>query len=541
MAEIIAKLFYTAILLSVAGFCVVEAYLAWFERSVQYGSFAATKDGENVDAAGNAFRRLIVQQQRRLLALYQPDTKSAKAGEFRAPGEAIHIQKVSDLGYIPNSLLDQLKIEAAGVNVTSILSTLRRWVRPPNEITGSVDQVEKTFYVTANWPHSPLRDGSGTEARAFVLSPQNGLEPASFDVACRIFFARIASFDVVWKDVSENDFCAFSRALAWFQDYVNQRNSALSDDERKAAREGPLAKAQAEIDRLTSGTTTLVFAYKLGGYIDIERFGAVKPGDAAQIKATLDQAEMRFKDYLTRISAINSDAKDADAQERIAWLAARRGQMVANQQVSASSKDFLGAIVKAGLAVAPKPAGPGASIGPENVLTAGTLCCFVKDTAGKTYLITVNHIAGKVGTNVVSPANIDQAKSEVIGTVAKVVGFVALVEVAQNVPTSNGDITGLASGAPLGATLTLVGRTSKEASGKVRAIDVSFSLGGGIDGPAMLEGAIEAERMSSPGDGGAPVLDASKKLVGMLVAGSDRASLILPLKPILDREGLSLL
>jgi hypothetical protein len=102
-------------------------------------------------------------------------------------------------------------IEAAGVNVTSILTTLRRWVRPPNEITGSIDQIGSALYVTANWPRAPRREGRKTEPRAFVLSPQSSLDAASFDIACRIFLARIASADVVWKEVAENDFSCGGR------------------------------------------------------------------------------------------------------------------------------------------------------------------------------------------------------------------------------------------------------------------------------------------------------------------------------------------
>jgi hypothetical protein len=549
MAEIVAKALYTFILLSVAGFCVHEVWLAWFDRTVQYGAFAASKDGESSDPTGNSFRRLIVQQQRRLFRLYQPDNKSSKAGEFRAPGDAIHIQNVRDLGDIPKSLLDDLKLEAAGVNVSSVLTTLRRWVRPPNEITGSVDQIGPAIYVTANWAHSPRREGSGTEARVFVLPPQAGLEAASFDVASRIFLTRIAPFDDVWKQVDENDFCAFSRALASFHDYVDARNGALTDDDRKAARDGPLTKARLEIDRLVLNATTLVYAYKLGGYIDIERIGAVPPGDGAepQIKAILDQAEARFNDYLQRLSKIKADARDEDAQERIAYLAARRGLLLKTEQVAANTKEFLGAYDKekgAKPATAEQPASsalvPGASIGPAGEAIAGTLCCFVKDASGKKYLVTANHIAGKPGTQVVWPATIDQAKSTAIGTVTRILGLVALVEIADGVQPGNGGIDGWAGDVKVGDTVTMIGRTSKSVSGKVTGTGASFPFPA-ADGQTMQEGAILTDRISSAGDGGAPVLDANNRLVGLLIARSQTSSVVLPLKPILDREGLSLL
>lgn len=546
MIEIAARALYTVLLLSLAGFCLREAWLTWNDNTIEYGTFAATKDGQNTDAAGNTFRRLIVQQQRRLFQLYQPDSKLSKAGEFRAPGEAIHIRSLSDLGDVPRSLLDDLKIEAAGVNVTSVVSTLRRWVRQPNEITGSVDQVGNTFYVTASWPRAPERSGWGTEARTFVLPPYSDIEAASFDAGCRIFLARIAAADSIWREVAENDFCAFSRALAAFKDYVRQRDRALTDDEKKTAREKYLVPAQLEIDRLLQGGTTLLFALKLGGYIDIERFGAIPPDDTKQTKIVLDQAEARFNEYLKRVSDTRPDFKDADVQERIAYLAARRGQAVGSQQVQARTKDFLGAVERtrtsAAAAVVSGPPGPGASIGPVGVASAGTLCCFVRDAAGKRYLLTASSNVGKVGSAVISPASIDQvnANAAEIGTVARIVGVVALVEIGAGVAASNGSIAGLADAVAVGDTLSLVGRTSKSASGKVTTVEVSLPVWTG-DGEMLLDHAIMTERMSLPGDGGAPVLDAKNRLVGLLFAGSGTASVISPLKPVFDQERLTLL
>jgi hypothetical protein len=544
MAEIVAKLFYTAILLSVAGFCLHEAFQAWFDNELQYGTFAATKDGANVES-GNAFRRLVVLQQRHLLQLYRTENTAAQPGEFGTPDKyrtlAVDLSAINfdfDVGSIPKSALDELKIEAAGVNVTSLLSTLRRWVRPPNEITGSVDEIGKTVYAAADWPRSPRRAGFGTEPRSFMLSTQSGLEAASFEMAARIFFAHIASSDAVWKDVEENDFCAYSRALASFQEYVNLRNHAATEDEKKI----PLEKARVEIDRLIAGKTALVYAYRLGGYIGIERVGAIKPDDTEQIKTVLDQAERRFKEYLTRFSAIDPNARDAGVQEQITSLAARRGQMLANPQVTANSKEFLGAFEKAraGLPVLEASPKPGASIGPDKEKTAGTLCCFVRDAAGKHYLVTVSYVAGKVGTKMVWPAAIDQAESQEIGSVVKISGLVALVELAPGIQPAMGTIAGVASNVALQETLTLRGRTSKSASGKVRGIHTTLNIPN-LGGEARLDDAILTEPMSSPGDGGAPVLNASGELVGILVARSNTDSVVLPLQAFLNQEGLSLL
>jgi trypsin len=118
---------------------------------------------------------------------------------------------------------------------------------------------------------------------------------------------------------------------------------------------------------------------------------------------------------------------------------------------------------------------------------------------------------------VVSPATIDAAKSTQIGTVTKIIDQITLVELAPDFEATNGPIGGLAESVPVGATVTLVGRTSKTATGKVAAISATVKL---YNEPDLLKDVIFTERMSSAGDAGAPVLDENKKLVGIVIAGS---------------------
>src|SRR5262249_27102195 len=181
-----------------------------------------------------------------------------------------------------------------------------------------------------------------------------------------------------------------------------------------------------------SAGTSLIYVYKLGGYIDIERFQNVPSNDTDQVKAILDQAEKRFKDYLTRLISLKADAKDVEAQERIAYLAARQGHTINSEKIAAGAKEFLAALeqTKTSIEAIGALAGPGASIGPATGTNAGTLCCFVKDAVGKRYLLTSKYNVGEVGTKVVSPATIDAAKSIEIGTVARIIDQIVLVELS---------------------------------------------------------------------------------------------------------------
>ena len=128
-----------------------------------------------------------------------------------------------------------MKIEAAGVNVSSILTTLRRWITSPNEITGSVDQLGSNIYISAVWPYAPRANAGGTEQRTYSLPVQNDLNAASFDLACRIFLTRGAPGSSVLKTAEEEEFCIFSRAFAAFRSYVAMRDRATNDTELKEA------------------------------------------------------------------------------------------------------------------------------------------------------------------------------------------------------------------------------------------------------------------------------------------------------------------
>ena len=559
MAEILIKSFYTIVLIAIAGVCMREVWQVWFDDSLQYGHFAATKDGGDAASTGDSFRRLIVQQQRFLYSLFKGDrarqgsTIVSNTGEtFRVRPEDFHIAAVSELGDIPASLLDQLKIEAAGVNVTSLLSTLRRGVKPPNEITGSVDELKGSFYVSAQWPQAPRRDGKGTESRTFTPAALATVDAASFDLACRIFLARIAPSHPAFQNTDEDDFCAFARALAAFRSFITARDRALNEEEKKKANEF-LATAQTIIDRLIAAKTTLPYAYKLGGYIDIDRLATMPTADAAKAKEILDQAEKRFTDYVTRLGASDAKAKDADVQERLVYLASRRGT-VDNAQQLAQSTSVQQFVRTAGTALQsikePPPAPPnvppenqlrpGASIGPATGGGAGTLCCAVKDQSGKRFLVTTTYVVGKIGEQVVSPAAIEAAKSKLVGTVGQTTMGISLVEIAGGVTPTNGAIQQLAEPA-LGGEVTLLGRTSKNRSGRINAVDVTMTIGSAEPGSLPSSGYILTDRISLPGDGGAPVLDNQGHLIGMLIAGSDKASVVLPLKRIFDANGLSLL
>jgi hypothetical protein len=546
MIEIGIRALYTIVLLTITVFCAREAWLVWFDRTLQIGHFVATKDGADAASMADSFRRLVVQQQNVLFDLYKGT--DSRPGEFRVSTGDILTIHLDDLVRMPGSALDSLKIEAAGINVTSLLTTLRRWIVAPNEITGSVDQIGSQVIVSADWANLPHARGKRTAWQMLVLPTQTTLQAASFDLACRVLFAGIPSDHAWLRDVSENDFCIFSTALSRFRNYLTARNVAVNETDTKAAND-ELQGAQRMIDRLVAAKTNLIFVYKLGGYIELERVASITNPDANAIKPQLDKAQALLGDYMKRFAALDPAANDADVQEKLASLVARGGaiQTAENlRKVDASTflKTFSSALndaTKVSQAVPARPAAlqPGMSIGPADGKTATTSGIFVIG-GNRKYLLSSSLFFGQVGSKVVSPSLLDTAQSHPeIGMVTEVDGPFALIELS--VDASNEKIRKLAPFPSLGNEVRLLGRGTGLSKSLVKGLHVATSLETGR-GPLILNDLIStADPMGLPGDGGAAVLDTEDRLIGLLIGGSQTISLVLPVSDFLDRKHLELL
>ena len=91
---------------------------------------------------------------------------------------------------------------------------------------------------------------------------------------------------------------------------------------------------------------------------------------------------------------------------------------------------------------------------------------------------------------------------------------------------------GVAS-ATLGTSVQKTGRTTGFTQGRITQIEVTTSVD--YNGrTATFTGQLMATGMSEGGDSGSAVLDDDKNIVGLLYAGSPRATLINPIQTVLD-------
>lgn len=96
-----------------------------------------------------------------------------------------------------------------------------------------------------------------------------------------------------------------------------------------------------------------------------------------------------------------------------------------------------------------------------------------------------------------------------------------------------------------GEYVSMTGRTSGETAGRIRAVSVALHLD--YDGRmALFRGQVLATGMTAAGDSGAAVIDESGRLAGMVIGGSDKATVITPIgqigraldvRPVCKRKG----
>jgi hypothetical protein len=229
---------------------------------------------------------------------------------------------------------------------------------------------------------------------------------------------------------------------------------------------------------------------------------------------------------------------------------------------------------------------PGVSLGHINV-TAGTFGCLVQ-RAGQPFILSNNHVLANVnqaqrGDPILQPGRHDggtpqdqvatladyipldfgggaptcnlagavekalNALADVVGSNHRIMAYQQTagsnqVDAALAQPSQPNTVTSeiLGIGRPrgtrpttLGTAVKKSGRTTGYTEGRIVQIDVTSQVAYG-PGRATFHGQLMASGMSAPGDSGSAVLDLENYVVGLLFAGTDVATLINPIQPVLQ-------
>jgi hypothetical protein len=183
-----------------------------------------------------------------------------------------------------------------------------------------------------------------------------------------------------------------------------------------------------------------------------------------------------------------------------------------------------------------RPLRLGASIGsPQGI--DGSLCCVVKDSKGKRYLLNLRPVfAGEVGAPILQPGLLDGGtlEKDQIATVFRIGqdrlkgGALAKLEPGVTVDfriPEVGRLRGIERTVYPGDKVRLVGRSSGIVEGKVLQVN---------------DKEVITSIVPLPGENGAPVLSDDGELVGLLWGGNQTQSLVVRIVPILRELNVKL-
>lgn len=177
----------------------------------------------------------------------------------------------------------------------------------------------------------------------------------------------------------------------------------------------------------------------------------------------------------------------------------------------------------------------------------------VQDSKKTRYLLSTDSVLlGKVGAPVIQPAEADGglATDEIAKLVATIeptaagASRVAIARFADGFlisPTVEGfgKIAGIAE-TKQGDEIQVVARGSIH-KGKVLDSDATMLIELEGQRHVSFEHVITTDAGSVPGDSGAPVLTSDYRLVGVLYAGTQKLTVVIPIKPILEKLKLDLI
>ena len=258
---------------------------------------------------------------------------------------------------------------------------------------------------------------------------------------------------------------------------------------------------------------------------------------STELQAALDKATKTAEELRRKVDELSATRKElaeekqesAEAEKAVQQVLQGYAPPVTSPVPVVESFRTLATAESLGLRKAARPIRAGVS------LNGGSACCLVRDKSGERYLLTVGFAAGEQeGALVYQPGQADGG-NDPIGTVARLGkrrymsgGLVRLdkgMEVDSSIPQF-GPIRGVATNKLRpGDQLRCVGRGSGLTVGKVVAI---------------RENDIVTTIESEGGDAGGPVVNSRNELVGLLYAGQKDVSFVLPIGPILDELGVTL-
>jgi hypothetical protein len=535
------KVMLTALLVWLVVLSAGEIYRLWFVRRITLNSFDYVKDGTETKDAGDLFARQVNQDLELVRQLLKGEAKAQLPTE---PGRVVPatigalalepgMLRGVELPVLASTPLSQIDVTVQGVNLSSLLNSIMKFVHPPDEISGRVSERNRRFTIQVELHRALKRRGGDPPLQ--VAPDHDSMEQASLATACRILYLLAADEEPALLSVFQAvELELYVRALQQFGLFTTYNMEFRADGEKAT-------KALNEADRLITGLITdgtkLDAAYKLGALI-------------AFAKKDAQRARSNLEEYVKRVREARQGQPDDAAERLLAYV---------NPPPSMQVQGVAGPVVALTQRVKRHVVQPGLSVSSEKA-SAGTICALVRDRDDKTkqYLLSADQVfAGDPDqTPVFQPALLDGAdtskdkvavvsqrriKLQRDGPQSAAGALAEIVASVQGDPTCYGlgKFMGIAE-VKQGDQVRLMGRTSGLVAGQVTAVGRTATVAlPDPTGPVTFSGLIVCQgaaggAFAKPGDSGAPVVNAGNKLIGMLYAGSTSESFVIPIGPILE-------
>lgn len=517
------RLIYSVVLLGLAALFVTEIWRVWTDNRLYLTPFTYERDGATQSEAGASFARRVGHALRRVQFVYGGGGSSGApvASTDQIPGGLS-----LELPAIKTSTFDTIEVQAYGVNFGSLLRGVRGWVRQPNEIFGDVSHYGDSIDVQASLRGTLARADSEESAQGGAIvrdwsASGKSVNDVSFELACGVFrYVAEAEHDY-FKTVGDAEFCQFIEALEQYQKY-----KALA--RRNVPEKAKAEHLKAAYDRVAPLIgSRFPFAEKLAGLVHRER-------------SEFPEATTYLEGYLDLLQEYQqSDQEIADLVDELKELQTAAVTAPSNGQAFDPRAKT-------------RPLSAGLSISAADGRSAGTLCCFVRVPGSpEVFALTSEHVVPNAtrGSVVLQPGKLDGGDdADAIGEVERVIeaselegrAAGALIRLrAADTETfvtelpGLGELTGIATNVAQGLKVASLGRSSGLARAAIVGVNATMMIGG-PSGPIRLSEMILTERLSKPGDSGAPVVTEDGKLIGFIYAGSNETTVVMPIKPVLD-------
>jgi hypothetical protein len=487
----VAKLAYSIVLLALIWLLGRELVRVWWDPQLYIGNFKYFRNGQPDAGRAESFGANLLAQHSILRGELDQERRNRSKTE-KGPVEILRIWPTAEGTISLPPQVKQIELKINGFDVGGLLTSLRGWISPPNEVAvtvqarafaGTQDEVQRVD-TDVTWPRAPnFGDSKSSSLQHFNTWASNGDEEAAALLAASLIWADAAKHNPDLRSVGRENFSDW--AFAWLQArivaYERGTPGNLSDQQKER-----LEAAGARIASLLKNKTVYPEIWRLAADLVTLDPQSIPDGDAVSYR----------REYFKALGIEDPVPLEGQA-EGIAGVA------------------------------------PGSLIFGADRNLAVRLTAVVTDQDGKKLLLFPDLIANK-----------DERATDVYGSllsaapIATVVRRIsseglppiALAEIASGAQVGRGVFTAIGKEPKVGETVTIV-PANKPA--KVDQVDVTFApLGNGF---------VEVSpKITKAGDAGAPIIDGGGRLVAMGYAARDKTSLLVPLADLLQRERLTL-